>query len=246
VQVLGPAFAQALHRETPVDVCSIVECAISAIVDVKLVTATLLYLDDQRIVFSGQRSARLAPQFRRIRNRERFRRAVDHVEIVLKRRRFHTRIDRREATTDIDDVNRDRRIHNRRTDALQSLHIGKRGHRLAANMEANAQPVSNLTRCLQQGRCIGQIDAELGREAQLRILGRYAQTHAQAQIGSGFTGFVSRGGNDLFQFLVRVEAEGPHAVREISFTDGAGGLHRMHEAQRRFGQRSTDEAHFRD
>ncbi len=52
--------------------------------------------------------------------------------------------------------------------------------------------------------------------------------------------------DDLVQLLDRVEAEGLHTMIEISLGDGFLGLHRVHEAQHRFGQSLVDQADFAD
>ena len=58
---------------------------------------------------------------------------------------------------------------------------------------------------------------------------------------------VGRGrADDLVQLLDRVEAEGLHAMLEIGLGDGLLGLHRVHEAQHRFGQRLADQPDLAD
>ena len=52
--------------------------------------------------------------------------------------------------------------------------------------------------------------------------------------------------DDLLQLLHRVEREGAHAVGEIGLGDRLLGLHRMHEAQHRLGQRLGDQPHLGD
>ena len=57
----------------------------------------------------------------------------------------------------------------RRADPLDRLNVGKRGHRLAAHMEADTEPIGHLTGCLQQLGSISQVDPKFRREAQLGI-----------------------------------------------------------------------------
>ena len=52
--------------------------------------------------------------------------------------------------------------------------------------------------------------------------------------------------DDLLQLLDRVEAEGLHAMLEISFGDRFLGLHRVHEAQHRLRERLVDQADLAD
>ena len=99
---------------------------------------------------------------------------------------------------------------------------------------------------LQQRGRLGQVAPEFGRKAELGIFARYAQTDAQAQVLRRFAGIVTACIDDLLQFLDGIEAEGFHPVLAIGFANGAGRLHRVHEAKRRVGQRRTHQPHFGD
>src|SRR3546814_4025360 len=70
--------------------------------------------------------------------------------IGVERRRLHAWIGGRKAAADIDDVDRHRRRDDRGTGALHRLGIGVRGHRLAADVEADAERVGRLARRHQQ------------------------------------------------------------------------------------------------
>ena len=171
---------------------------------------------------------------------------MDRAEIVFERRRLHAGIDRGEAPADIDDIDGNRGIDDRRAHPLERLNISERRHRLAADMEADAKPVGYLASGLQQRRGIGEIDPEFGCEAELSIFGRHPQPNAQAQV-AGRRAVVLRGRrDDLVELFLAVEAERAHTVPVIGFGDGRGRLHRMHEAQGRFGQNLADQAHFGD
>ena len=135
---------QQRDRETPTDMRGIEQGAIGTVVDVEFGAATALHPDDDGAIFRRQRAARFAPEFRRIADRQAFEATVDRVEIIFERNRLHTRIDRWEAAADIDDVDRDRRIDDRRADALDRVAIGLRAHRLATDMEADAERVGGL------------------------------------------------------------------------------------------------------
>ncbi len=216
------------------------------VVDVEFLAAALLYLDHEAGIFRAQRTAGLAPQFGVIGDRQRVEVLVDDLEVIFQRRRFHARIDGRKAPAHIDHVDDHRSFGNRGTCAVERLHIGMRAHRLAADVEAHAQPVGILTGFLQQRGRFGQVAAELARKAQRRVFGRHAQAHAQPQIGRLGAIFGTGGGHDLRQLFRRIEAEGFHAVLEIGFADRAGRFHRMHEAQGGLGQDRTHHAHFGD
>ena len=83
---------------------------------------------------------------------------------------------------------------------------------------------------------IARVGAELGREAELRMLRADADAHQQVEIGRGDA--VARGcADDLVELFERIEAEGLHAMLEIGLGDGFLGLHRMHEAEHGLGQR---------
>ena len=55
-----------------------------------------------------------------------------------------------------------------------------------------------------------------------------------------------RRADDLVQLLDAVEAERLHAMIEIGLGNGFLGLHRVHEAEHRFGQSLVDEPDFTD
>ena len=163
--------------------------AIGTVVDEQLRPAAPLDLDDQRVVLGAQRTARLAPQLGRVGDRQRFVSAVDDPEVILERGRFHPRIDRGEAAADIDDVDQHRGLDDRRANPLERLDIGVRAHRLAADVEAHAERIGDLAGGLEQRRGIGEIDPELGGQAQLRMLGRDPQPDAQREV----FGLIGRG-----------------------------------------------------
>jgi len=76
---------------------------------------------DHRIILSAERAARLATTVRPNRDTgSNSSSAVDHAEVVLERRRLHARIDRWEPPPTLDDVDGDRRIDDRRADALSA------------------------------------------------------------------------------------------------------------------------------
>ena len=82
-------------------------------------------------------------------------------------------------------------------------------------------------------------------EAELGMFRADADADEQVEVGRGDA--VGRGrADDLLQLLDRVEAEGLHAMLEIGLGDGFLGLHRVHEAQHRLGQRLVDQAHLAD
>ena len=76
-----------------------------------------------------------------------------------------------------------------------------------------------------------RIDPEFRGEREFGMLRRHAQPHEQVQIGCPICRL-----DDLGQFLMRVEAEGSHAVDLVGLGDGAPRLDRMHEAQRGIGK----------
>ena len=73
----------------------------------------------------------------------------------------------REAAADIDDVDRHRRLDDRLAHALHRLAIGRRAHRLAADVEADAERVGRLAGGHQQRLHFVRLGAELGGEAEL-------------------------------------------------------------------------------
>ncbi len=215
--------------------------AIGAVIDVEFVAAAFFHLDDQRGILGAQRPSRLRPELGRIGNRQGFEIAVDLREIVFQRRRFEAGIGAGKAAADIDDVDRHRSFGNRRAHALQRLDIGERRHRLAADMETDAQRIAVLAGSLQQRRGIGKVDTELGRQRQLGMLGGNAQANQQVDVLC-----AACGAHDLLQLLHRVEAEGAYAVIAISLGNGTSGFYRMHEAQGRLGQHFAHHAHLTD
>ncbi len=110
-------------------------------------------------------------------------------------------------------------------------------------MEGDAKAVGNLTGRDQQFGHFGRFRAEFGGKAQLRMVGRDADAHAQFKVGRRHA-IGGGGADDLFQFLVAVEAEGAHAMVVIGLRDRTFRLHRVHEAQLRIGQEFVHEAHF--
>ena len=131
-----------------------------------------------------------------------------------------------------------------RTRAIASA-ISGRGHRLAADVEADAERVGGLAGGHQQRLHVARVGAELGGEAELRMIGADADADEEVEVGR--CDAVSRGrANDLLELLDRVEAEGPHAMLEIGFGDRLLGLHRVHEAEHRLGQRLVDEPNLAD
>ena len=115
--------------------------------------------------------------------------------------------------------------------------IGGRAHRLAADVEADAERVGRLAGGEQQRLHLVRLGAELGGEAELGMLRADPQADEQVEVGRGDA--VGRGGaDDLLQLVERVEAEGAHAVLEIGLGDGFLGLHRVHEAQGRLAAAS--------
>jgi len=128
---------------------SIEQRAIGSVVDIKFGAAAAFHLDHQRAIFGRQRAPRFAPEFGGIADRQILERAVDGGEIMVERDRFQVGIDRRKAAADIDDIDCDRSGDDRGPDAFQRMDIGKRRHRLAADMEADAKAVRCLPRPLQ-------------------------------------------------------------------------------------------------
>src|SRR3546814_6638068 len=93
-------------------------------------------------------------------------------------------------------------------------------------VEADAERVGRLARRHQQVGDLFGFGAELGGEAELRMVGRDAQAYQQVQV------LGARGrADDLLELVHRVEREGPHAVFPIGFGNRFLGLHRMHEAR---------------
>src|SRR4029079_10189796 len=88
----------------PADVRRIEQRAIGAVVDVQLAAAALFDADQHAGIFSAQCTARLAPQFGRIADRQLFERAVDDFEIGFEGGGLHAGIPARETAADVDNV----------------------------------------------------------------------------------------------------------------------------------------------
>ena len=144
--------------------------------------------------------------------------------------------ERREAAADIDDVDRDRGFDDRVADARHRFGIGRRAHRLAADVEADAERVGRLAGGHQQRLHLARLGAELGGEAELGMLRADADPDQQVEVARG-DAVGRRRADDLLQLLERIEAEGLHAMVEIGLGDRFLGLHRVHEAQDGLGQR---------
>ncbi len=108
-------------------------------------------------------------------------------------------------------------------------------------MEADTERVGGLPRRHQQFGDLVGLGAELGGEAELRMVRRDAQAHEQVQILRAFGR-----ADDLFELVERVERESAHAMLPISFGNRFLGLHRVHEAERRLRQRARNEADLGD
>eukprot|EP01088_Endostelium_zonatum_P020031 TRINITY_DN7198_c0_g1_i1.p2 TRINITY_DN7198_c0_g1~~TRINITY_DN7198_c0_g1_i1.p2 ORF type:complete len:248 (+),score=-22.60 TRINITY_DN7198_c0_g1_i1:360-1103(+) len=166
---------------------------------------------------------------------------MDRLEETLQRRRGHAGIARREAAADVDDVHGHRRLDDRRANALHRVGIGIGRHRLAADMEADAERIGDLAGRHQQLLGFARTDAELRAEAELGIFRRHAEPHAERQVGR-----ATGGDDDLVELFHAVEREGLHVMREIRLRDRLFGLDRVHEAAGRIRQRRLDQAHFGD
>src|SRR3546814_3383016 len=114
----------------------------------------------------------LGPQFGRIADRQAFETAVDGLEITLERGRLHARIDAREATADIDHVEGHRRLDDRLAHALHRVDIGFGRHRLADEMDADAERVRRLAGGEQKSLGLAGYRVEFGREDELGRRGR--------------------------------------------------------------------------
>ena len=112
-------------------------------------------------------------------------------------------------------------------------------------MEAYPECVRRLAGSEQERAYVLGLGAELGAEAELRMLIVHLQADEQVKIGR--RNAVSRGrADDLVQFLDRVEAEGLHAMLKISLGNGLFGLHGVHEAEDGLRKRLVDEADLAD
>ena len=168
---LALILAQQGDGEAPADMGGIEQRAIGAVVDVEFLATAAFDAHDDRAIFRRQRAAGFAPQFRRVADRQAFETAMDRFEIIFERDRLHARIDRREAAAYIDDVDRNGCVHDRGAHALDRIAIGLGAHRLAADMEADAQRIGGLTGCHQQLAGFAQLRAELRCQAEFRMFG---------------------------------------------------------------------------
>ena len=166
---------------------------------------------------------------------------MDHREIGFERRRLHPRIGGREAPADIDDVDGHRGLDDGGAHPLHRFGISGRSHRLAADVEADAERVGRLARGDQQRLHLGGLGPEFGGEAELGMIRRDADADQQVQIFGAL-----RGDDDLLQLLLGIEREGAHAMIGIGLANRLLRLHRMHEADHRFGQDLGDQTHFGD
>ena len=206
--------------------------SIGAVVDVERVAPALLDADQQARIFGAERPARLAPELGRVGNGQILERIVDHREIGLERRRLHAGIGGGKAPADVDDVDRHRRLDDRRAHPLHRVGISGRGHRLAADVEADAERIGSLAGCHQKRLHFSRFRAELRGEAELGMVGGDADPDQQIEVLGAF-----RRADDLLQLLLGVEREGAHSVLEIGLVDRLLGLHRVHEADHGLGQR---------
>ena len=153
--------------------------AIGAVVDVELVAAALLDPDDQRGVFGAQRPARFAPQFGVVGDRQASKWRWMIAEIILERRRLHARIDARGSRRRHRSCRSPRRP--RRWPRARAPAPGHRRYGVIAWLPTWKQMPSQSATwrvACSSGSRIGQVDAELGGEAELGIFRRHAQAHA--------------------------------------------------------------------
>ena len=120
--------------------------------------------------------------------------------------------------------------------AVHRLGIGRRGHRLAADVKADAERVGRLAGGEQQRLHLVRLGAELGGKAELGMIRADADAHQEVEIARRNAVRAGRA-DDLLQLFERVEAEGLHTMFEIGLGDRFLGLHRVHEAEHRFRQR---------
>ena len=131
---------------------------------------------------------------------------MDDREIVFERRRLHPRIDRREAAADIDDVDRNRGLDDGVADARHRFGERRRAHRLAADVEADAERVGRLAGGQQQRLHLVRLGAELRGEAELGMLRADADADEQVEVGRGNA--VGRVARTIFSSSsMRVEAK---------------------------------------
>ncbi len=94
-------------------------------------------------------------------------------------------------------------------------------------MEADAERVGGLAGGDQQAADVARVGAELGGEAELRMIRAHADTYKKVEV-RGRNAILRRRADDLLKLLDGVEAEGLHAMVEISLGDGFLSLHRVH------------------
>ena len=170
---------------------------------------------------------------------------MDHFEIGFKPARLHARIDGRETAANIDDIDGDAGANDGGTHLRHGIAIGLRAHRLAADVEADAQRIGHLAGGHQHGGGFIGMHAEFRRQAEFGVRGGDAQPHAQREVGRGYA-VLRRGGHDLVQLVDAIKAEYPHAMAVIGFGNGLRRLDRVHEAQDRIGRHFAHQAHFGD
>ncbi len=148
------AVPDQLGREGPARVGGIEQRAIGPVVQVKGVTLAQVDPAQDGRTLGHDRAARLAPQLGRFRDRHLVETAVDGVGIFLKVRRHHARIDGREATAHINDVDEDASLLDGAARLGHGRFIGRRAHALRTDVEADThQPVPDrLAGGQQQGR----------------------------------------------------------------------------------------------
>ena len=246
-QRLGPARlgADQFDGEAPVDVRRVEQRAVGPVVDEQDVVAALLDADEDRRVLGRERTAGFAPQLGRIADRQVLEGAVDDGEIALERRGLHAGIDRGEAAADVDHVDGNARFNDRGADQRHRVAVRLRAHRLAADVEGDAERVGRLARGMEHRRGLVDPDAELGGEAELGVRRRHAEADAQRQI-AGSNAIGRRRRDDLVDLVDRIEAEGADAVDVVRLGDRLGRLDRVHEAQGRVRQQGADEADLGD
>jgi len=95
-------------------------------------------------------------------------------------------------------------------------------------------------------RGVGQVDSELGCQAELGKFRGNPQPHAQDEVFRRLAVVPRSRLDDLVQLLQRIEAEGAHPVFEIGLANRVRGLDRVHEAQNRLGQDRAHQPHLGD
>ena len=109
------------------------------------------------------------------------------VEIGLEWGRLHAGIRGRKTAADIDDVDRHRGLDDRIADPAHGVAVGRRAHRLAADVEADAERIGRLARGHQQRLHLMGLGAELGGEAELGMVRADPQADQQVEVGCGDT-----------------------------------------------------------